>query len=581
MSKKPWSRSMVGFGIGLVAVASVFAAACAPAAEPKAPAPAAEKPAAEKPAEQKPAAQKPAVVSPGEVGAKFGGIFYLTGTRNPISFNPWEESIFTGTDPVTNNLIQMKGWGNRDDPGFMGLTPSLAQSWEWSKDGLSLTVRLVDGAKWHDGQPFTCADAKWSIDTIRTGKGLGRSPRAIQFRAIREIECPDPLTMVIRLNRAQPSVLTVLAGGMNPVWPKHLYEKDPSVIKTTNPVGTGPFRFVQYLPGEKVVYARNPDYWNKPYPYLDGIEYLNVGTPASSYAAIRAGRSHADSSPSYMSGAGVVTLSKECQVCQVWPDHQNANFMGLHVNHQRPPWSTKDMKDALSYAIDRKKVSQLGFDGWLYPGGSVVWPGLTQWSLESEPWLKQVPGYNVEDAAGNREKAKALLQKMGYKPGDLKLTIPTWNTAGVLPSMVSVQEDLKAVGIEATITLLETAKGYEVIGAGDFDVMPWSMGISTFDPDGTFYEHYYTGSDRNYGRYSNPETDRLIDQQSQTMDPVQRKKLISQAAEILMKDHAKFVLGWYLGRSVASKDIKNWAPTNCALCDYGLRFERVWLASTK
>jgi ABC-type transport system substrate-binding protein len=242
----------------------------------------------------------------GDEEAKFGGVLLTPLTTPPPGHIPWEEAVTTAMAPnhlQHNMIVAYQYWGDYAAKDYWNVVGDLAESWEQSTDGLTWTFHFHDGVTWSDGTPFTCADAKWSLDTMRTGEGLRRSPRAVQFKAVSTIECPDDRTMVVRLARPQPAFLEVLAMGPNMVFPKHIAEGNLDAWRE-NPlhVSTGPFRLQTYLPGENYIFERNPDYFKSPYPYLDGVELPQIATNAVP-PALRAGRIHMGGTGSAFGGA--------------------------------------------------------------------------------------------------------------------------------------------------------------------------------------------------------------------------------------------------------------------------------------
>ena len=143
----------------------------------------------------------------------------------------------------------------------------LATGWQVSADGLRYEFTLRQGVKWHDGQPFTAADAAYSIATIKAVHPRGR----VTFANVGAIETPDDHTLVLKLEKPAPYLLTALSASESPIVPKHLYEgKDVATNPRNNsPVGTGPFIFKEWVRGSHVRLERNPNYWNAPKPYLD------------------------------------------------------------------------------------------------------------------------------------------------------------------------------------------------------------------------------------------------------------------------------------------------------------------------
>lgn len=602
------TRSWVVSAMTALAGAMVLAAACAPAAKP-APQAAPQQsstvqqpttqsqqplipPQAVAPKEQPKQSAPPAATGkptsmngiPLDPDAKQGGTLLSAFTQEGPTYNTWEEAAgnsFQIVHPTSNMITQRQTWGSQDDyakGAVWNWKPDLAKTWEQSPDGLTWTFRFFDGIKWSDGVPFTCADAKWSLDTIRTGQGLKRSPRAIHLLAIETVSCPDDLTMVVKLKRPKAGLLDAIGVPYNVIRPKHIYEKDTDLLRSKPPqVGTGPFTVAEWIPGEKSILKRRADYWNKPLPYLDGIENRLLSAQAQ-VAGLRSGRLHVVGGNSNWSGGRAAQLLKECDLCQSWPRSAHPGFLySIVPNFQRAPWNTPEIREALALAIDKNKVREVGYEGWgLQLTGGLYLPG-SFWAMPYDR-VKQIPGYNFEEQDKNKQKARELLAKAGYKPGELKVSIPFWNNYD--PYAVTVVEDLNAAGIAATNQPMEVARAYDIYSNGDFDIAGHAGYIGGFDPDFVLYEWFYTGSDRNYGRYSNPELDRLIDQQSVTIDPEQRRKLAWDAAEIVLREQVRIIPGMQVLQPIFSKQVRNFMPGPPSQASYGNwnRFEHVWLA---
>ena len=159
--------------------------------------------------------------------------------------------------------------------------------------------------------------------------------------------------------------------------------------------------------------------------------------------------------------------------------------------------------------------------------------------------LASIPGYDFTDPEGNKAKAREKLADAGYQPGELTVPFTVWN----VPSIAAnggrhPGEELEAVGFKVAPNLLETARAYQAWSDGDFDVGIHGFWVAGLDPDIVLYEHFYTGSDRNYNRYSKVETDRLIDEMSGTVDPELRKQKAWDVTEVILREHGKHILGY-------------------------------------
>src|SRR6267143_736907 len=168
------------------------------------------------------------------------------------------------------------------------IVPDLATDWSTSEDGTQLTFHLHKGVKWHDGQPFTANDVKctWDLLTGKASEKLRLNPRKSWYNNIEAITTNGDHEATFVLKRPQPWLIALLASGYAPVYPCHVSPRD----MRTHPIGTGPFKFVEFKPNERITVARNPDYWKKGRPYLDGIEYTIIPNRSTAVLSFIAGK---------------------------------------------------------------------------------------------------------------------------------------------------------------------------------------------------------------------------------------------------------------------------------------------------
>src|SRR5499433_2283749 len=188
--------------------------------------------------------------------------------------------------PVFNNLVLFDQHKERNT--IDTIVPDLAESWAWSEDGKELTFRLRQGVKWHDGKPFTAADVKCTWDLLM-GKGSDKlriNPRKSWYSNVEEVTPRGDYEVTFRLKRPQPALLALLASGWSPIYPCHV----PAREMRQRPIGTGPFKFVEFKPNESIKLVRNPDSWKPGRPYLDGIEYTIMREISTRNLAFFAGK---------------------------------------------------------------------------------------------------------------------------------------------------------------------------------------------------------------------------------------------------------------------------------------------------
>jgi peptide/nickel transport system substrate-binding protein len=202
---------------------------------------------------------------------KHGGILKMPSIDSPASMSIHEESTITVLGPmmgVFNNLIMFDQHVPQNS--LESIVPDLATSWTASEDGTQLTFTLRQGVKWHDGKPFTAADVRctWDLIAGKTVEKLRVNPRKSWYRNLDEVTTSGDYEVTFHLKRPQPSFIALLASGWSPVYPCHVPPHDMRL----HPIGTGPFKFVEFKPNESIKLTRNTEYWKKDRPYLDGIE---------------------------------------------------------------------------------------------------------------------------------------------------------------------------------------------------------------------------------------------------------------------------------------------------------------------
>ncbi len=216
---------------------------------------------------------------------KPGGVLKMYHWDSPASMSIHEESTVSTVVPmmgVFNNLVMYDQHVPQNS--LKSIVADLANSWAWSEDGTQLTFRLREGVRWHDGKPFTAEDAQCTWDMLlgKSSEKLRVNPRKAWYRNLEEVTINGDYAVTFHLKLPQPSFLALLASGHSPVYPCHVSPRE----MRTKPIGTGPFKFVEFKPNETIKVTKNPDYWKKDRPYLDGIEYTIMKDPVDAASCV-------------------------------------------------------------------------------------------------------------------------------------------------------------------------------------------------------------------------------------------------------------------------------------------------------
>ena len=471
--------------------------------------------------------------------------------------------------PCFNNLVQFDPF--KPVEALDTIVPDLAERWSWQDNYRNLVFFLRRNVKWHDGQPFTAKDVKYTFDMVREAKDaparLRINPRKEWYANVESIEAADDATVIFHLKRPQPSLLMMLASGYSPVYPAHV----PAAEFRSRCVGTGPFKVKEWRKGESIELARNPDYWVPGRPYLDGIKYIIIQERGTRFAALQSGR--LDISFPGEATKPIADQLKAAGAKLVFHQVANNNNENLLLNFTRPPFDNVKVRRAISLAMDRRAYVKTVSQGGAVPGPSMLPKPYGFWGLTDKD-LGTLPGYG--NGAENKAAARKLLAEAGFGPQNpLRVEMATRAIPTYIDFASFVVAELKTVGIEAALKQIETAQWHPMVTRKDYQMGANVTGLGVDDPDANFYENYACGSPRNYTGYCDEQVMKMIDAQSQELDVKKRAALVAQIQRKLEEDAARPVMGWRLDYFPIAPYVKNLVPHH-NIYNYG-RMEHVWL----
>jgi peptide/nickel transport system substrate-binding protein len=444
----------------------------------------------------------------------------------------------------------------------------LAERWEVAPDGKQITFALRKGVKFHDGSDFTCADARYSLEKMADRKRSAPALVAIMGNVFVSATCRDDWTLVMALNQPSPAILSLLADAHTVMMKAGIAEqvdrKDPKFL-----VGTGPFKYKSYTPGVDFRAERNPNYWKPGMPHIDGYQAVVMADLTKIFASFRARQLT-------MTGIGRHLEKPEADILtRDFPDAvvalgPRSGWDSFVMNHSKPPFNDPRVRKAVALATDRDKMIEIGAEGWGVLGGYIA--PHTPYSLSPDE-LKQYPQYG-DDMAKRQAEAKRLLAEAGYPQGlDVELVLrrgPLYERGAL-----SRQDDLKKIGINIKITMLDTAGFRERTQKGDFQAYTVLSAVWIDDPD-LYYGRLVCNFASNLGKYCNPAFDTLFQEQSQTFD-VQQRAQITRRMEHLLLQEVPDDRGFYWKSAMAYWNrVKQWPPVvGTTVYNFG-KFEQVW-----
>jgi peptide/nickel transport system substrate-binding protein len=502
---------------------------------------------------------------------KQGGILQMYSIDSPPSMSIHEEATPAGQGPmmgVFNNLVMFDQ--HVEQSSLQSIIPDLATAWSWSEDGTELTFPLRQGIKWHDGKPFTAKDVVFTWDLLleKSSEKLRFNPRKTNFKNLDQVSASGDYEITFHLKRPQPAFLMLVANGFAPIYPCHV---SPAQMRQ-HPIGTGPFKFVEFKPNERIKVERNPDYWKPGRPYLDGIEYTIIRDPATAVLAFISGKFD-------MTFPFILTvpLFKDVKsqvpqaICEQTPGNVNRHLL---INRDVSPFDNPELRQAMALSLDRKAFIDILSQGQGEIGGVLQPPPGGLWGMPPE-LLKELPGYDP-DVQKNRAQARQIMEKLGYGPENrLKIKVSTRDLTLYRDPAVILIDQLKDVYFDGELEMIDSSRYFPKIMRKEFTV-GLNLQTSGPDPDPILDIFYGCGSSLNWDGYCSPEVDKLIERQSIEADAGRRKQLLWTIERKLAEDGARPIIFYSPGGTCWRPYVKGLTLMVNSIFN-GNRREDIWL----
>ena len=451
----------------------------------------------------------------------------MTWAQNPVSLNPGLSSGISSGIPGAQLFASPLQYDDQWNPH-----PYLAEKWEMAPDGLSLTLHLVKGAKFHDGTPITSEDVAFSIMVIKANH-----PFKAMYAPVSGVDTPDPYTAVIRLSKPHPAILLCMSPVLCPIMPKHVYGTDPNIRQNPAnkaPIGSGPFKFVEWKPGDYIMLEKNKDFFIKGKPHVDRVIIKIIPDMNNRVMAVE--RGEVDAMPFFDSLREVKRLSGDKNLVVT-----NKGYAGIGsldwvaFNTGKKPFDDVRVRQAAAYAIDRNFFAKVIMMGLVTPSATPITPF-------SPFYTKDVNMYDV-----NLEKAKKLLDEAGYPvKGDGTRFTVTVDYAPGSPTTKMMAEYLKPqlakVGIDAKIRISpDFGTWAERVSNYNFDITTDNV-FNWGDPVIGVHRTYSSVNIvkgvpfSNTQQYRNPKVDAIMEQAASEVDNEKRAKLYKEFQQIVMND---------------------------------------------
>lgn len=437
--------------------------------------------------------------------------------------------------------------------------PQLATRWVVSPDGLTYTFTLRQGVRWHDGQDFTSADVAYSIGLLKKIHPRGRNT----FANVTAIDTPDRYTAVLRLSKPAPYLIRALVASETPIVPRHLYEGTDAAGNPHNaaPVGTGPFRFKEWVRGSHIVYERNPEYWDKPKPFIDRLIVRFVNDAAAASVGFETGTIDLG----YRTPVSLADLDRLKKLpllrFETKGNSYSSNVTRLEFNLDNEYFRNEKVRQAVAHAVDRNVILKVVNYGYGQLSYSPIAPG-----------LKAFHDPAVSPYAFDLKKANALLDEAGYprKGGGVRFALPLdFNPVSSDGNRLAdyVRTALARVGIAVTVRSQDPSAFIKRIYT-DRDFAFTTNGASNlFDPTVGVQRLYWSKNFikgvpfSNGTHYDSPVVDKLLEDAAVENDPVKRVRLFKDFQDVVARDVPDLNLYQPLFITIANKRVHDHSVT--------------------
>jgi len=507
--------------------------------------------------------------APAQEKPRYGGELVFVVAAEPPSFDAHREETFGMLHPGAphyNTLLRVDPF-DRTGTKFVG---DLAESWTVSADKRTYTFKIRQGVKFHDGSVMTSKDVKASYDKIIFPQAGVVSSRQEQYKAVEAVEAPTPDTVVFRLKWPEGSFIASVASPWNWIYKADILAKDPRWYEK-NVMGTGPFKFVEYVRGSHWVGKKNPDYWDKGKPYLDSFRAIFIQDAGAQVAAIRGERAMiqfrgftpAQRDTLVAALGNKITVQESAWNCSIQ----------VALNQNKKPFDDKRVRRALSLALDRwsgsKALSRIAL---IKEVAGIQVPG-TPWATPPDE-LGKLAGYGTDINAARAE-ARRLLKEAGQE----NLSFTLLNRAVPMPYEpvgIWLIDQWRQVGVNVKQTVLESAAWLQAQKNGDFEVSTNAPCSSIVEPDMDLH-WFLTTSPVNFSKHKDTVMDELYQKQSRATDPDERKKYLRAFEKRLYDDEVHYIHTFQWHRIVPhSAKVRGWTVTPSHYLNNQL--DTVWLS---
>jgi peptide/nickel transport system substrate-binding protein len=499
-----------------------------------------------------------------------GGELIFAVPSEPPSYDAHQEETFGLIHPMAPHYSTLLRVDPFDKTGTKPVG-DLAESWTISKEGTTYTFKLRRGVKFHDGSEMTSKDVKASYEKIIFPPVGLKSSRGASYGAVEAVEAPDPHTVRFRLKWPESSLLLNLASPWNWIYKADILAKDIRWYEK-NVMGTGAFTFVEHVKGSHWVGKKNPNYWDKGKPYLDGYRALFIKSSAAQVAAIRGERAH-------IQFRGFSPAERDSLVQALGPKItvQESPWdcvLMVAMHHGKKPFDDKRVRRALSLALDRYEGSKaLSKIAIVRDVAGIQVPG-TPWATPPQE-LEKLAGYG-RDIKANRAEARRLLKEAGVPDGFSF----TFKNRGIPmpyePTGIWLIDQWRQIGLNVKQEVVEASAYHPMLKRGDFEVaMDFACGFIV-EPDLDLHRFVSTSA-ANYGKHQDKVIDDLFLKQSRAADAEERRRHLRALEKRLIDEevHVLYTLQWHRIIPHNSK-VKGWTVTPSHYLNNQL--DTVWLS---